>query len=151
MLFTRRVIVCTILFWPSWFELRLGFVTSFEGLPCLIYANLKISRNSYSLRRHNQPNFNFLMRKGYTLNTIILSALWLCLCCTVSTVMAENSPLNGGTPPPARLSLPLLRRMPVPTRKITCVADRDLSVLLPLPQAPVLIPTFGKWCPFLMP
>jgi|GEM_PF-273619 len=39
------------------------------------------------------------MSKVYALSTIFKSALWLCLCCTVSTVLAENAPSGGDNPP----------------------------------------------------
>ncbi|MCE7925397.1 MAG: HYR domain-containing protein, partial [Haliscomenobacteraceae bacterium CHB4] len=46
-----------------------------------------------------------LMSKVYALNSILKSALWLCLCCTVSAVMAGNSPYNGDNPPPCDLTI----------------------------------------------
>ncbi|HRI61709.1 MAG TPA: hypothetical protein PK228_18345, partial [Saprospiraceae bacterium] len=45
------------------------------------------------------------MSKVYALNSIFKSALWLFLCCTVSVVSAENSPLNGDSPLACSISI----------------------------------------------
>ena len=54
------------------------------------------------------------MSKVYAFTTIFRSALWLCLCCTVSTVLAESAPSNGDNPPPCGVTIS------APTTKDAC-------------------------------